>query len=122
MDINSVMSHKKSMIEEEDGSQSTNGLSNDSASASAITNSPTLCRKGHVYNNTSYELEEESLINFKRNDEYYKNLMQGSESIEKSNEKSVGVLSGLDIGLGENYSCYNRSYKVEISQAVRQSL
>jgi len=82
MDINSVMSHKKSMIEEEDGSQSTNGLSNDSASASAITNSPTLCRKGHVYNNnTSYELEEDSLINFKGNDEYYNNLMQGSESL-----------------------------------------
>jgi len=81
MDINSIMSHKKSLIEEEDGSQSTNGLSNDSVSVSAITNSPTLSRKEHVYNNTSYELEEESLINFKGNDEYYNNLMQGSESL-----------------------------------------
>ncbi|KAK2430780.1 putative transcription factor bHLH086 [Trifolium repens] len=75
------------MIEEEDGSQSTNGLSNDSASASAsaTTNSTTICgssKKGYVYNNTSYELdEEESLINFKGNDEYYNNLMHGSESL-----------------------------------------
>ncbi|AES71391.1 hypothetical protein MTR_3g073460 [Medicago truncatula] len=105
MDINSTVSHKKYMIEEE-GSQSTNGLSNDSASASAsaITNSPTLCRKGHVYSNTSYELEEEFLINFKGNDGYYNNLMQGSESIGKSNEKSIGILFGLDVGLKENAS------------------
>lgn len=90
MEINSLMSHgvndyQKSMVEDEDGSQSTNGLSNDSASASATTHSPTLCgssTKGYVYNNTSYQLdEEESLINFKGN-EYYSNLvMQGSESL-----------------------------------------
>ncbi|XP_045831980.1 putative transcription factor bHLH086 [Trifolium pratense] len=83
IEINSIMSHKKSMIEDEDGSQSTNGLSNDSASAT--TNSTTICggsKKGYVYNNTSYELdEEESLINFKGNDEYYNNLMQSSESL-----------------------------------------
>ncbi|CAL5189980.1 unnamed protein product [Lathyrus oleraceus] len=79
MEINNVMSRGINEEEEEDGSQS-----NESASAS--THSPTLCdntKKGYVYNNTSYELEEdESLINFKGNDdEYYENLMQGSESL-----------------------------------------
>lgn len=61
----------KSMFEEEDGSQSTNGLSNDSA----ITHSLPLCGSGngYVYKSTSYQLEEaESFIN---------NLMQGSDSL-----------------------------------------
>lgn len=82
MEINDVMSPGINE-EEEDGSQSNESAS---ASASATNHSPTLCgntKKGYVYNNTSYELEEEeSLINFKGNDdEYYENLMQGSESL-----------------------------------------
>ncbi|KAF1895017.1 hypothetical protein Lal_00022513 [Lupinus albus] len=69
--------HIKSLLEEEDGSQSTNGLSNDSA----IPHSPPLCGSGNGYvykgTNTNYHLEqEESLINFNGN-----NLMHPSESL-----------------------------------------
>ncbi|CAK8538132.1 unnamed protein product [Lathyrus sativus] len=90
MEINTVMSHGINEEEEEDGSQS-----NESASAS--THSPTPCgntKKGYVYNNASYEVEEEeSLINFKGNDdEYYENLMQGSESL-LSFQQSWNVVS-----------------------------
>ncbi|KAE9594396.1 hypothetical protein Lal_00001302 [Lupinus albus] len=68
----------KSLLEEEDVSKSTNGLSNDSA----ITHSPPLCGNngiGYVYKgtNTNYQIQEaESVINFKDN-----NLMQPSESL-----------------------------------------
>ncbi|CAI8586143.1 unnamed protein product [Vicia faba] len=76
MEINTVMSHGINEEEEEDGSQS-----NESASASATTHSST--KKGYVYNTTSYELEEEeSLINFKGDDDkFYENLIQSSESL-----------------------------------------
>ncbi|KAK7290190.1 hypothetical protein RIF29_04431 [Crotalaria pallida] len=70
--------HHKAVLEEEDGSQSTNGLSNDSA----ITNSPPLCGSGNAFvykgTTTNYHQHEEaeSLINFKAS-----NLMQPSESL-----------------------------------------
>lgn len=73
--------HHKSLLEEEDGSQNTNGLSNDSA----ITHSsPSLCgtsNDGYVYHkSTNYQLEEaESLIDFK--DSGKSNLMQASGSL-----------------------------------------
>ncbi|KAL1365353.1 putative transcription factor bHLH086 [Arachis duranensis] len=55
--------YHKSVLEEEDGSQSTNGFSNDSA----ITHSPPLCGNAYAYKATNYQLEEEqqSLIDFK---------------------------------------------------------
>ncbi|XLR16411.1 hypothetical protein S83_044349 [Arachis hypogaea] len=55
--------YHKSVLEEEDGSQSTNGFSNDSA----ITHSPPLCANAYAYKATNYQLEEEqqSLIDFK---------------------------------------------------------
>ncbi|TKY47412.1 dimerization protein [Spatholobus suberectus] len=68
--------YKKSVIQEEDGSQTTNGLSNDSAAA----HSPPLCGsgKGYAYKGRNYHLEEaESLINFKG----YSNLMQAGGSL-----------------------------------------
>ncbi|OIW14171.1 hypothetical protein TanjilG_21311 [Lupinus angustifolius] len=70
--------HIKSVLDEEDGSQSTNGLSNDSP----IPHSPPLCGSGNGYvykgTNTNYHLEkeEESLINFNAN-----NLMHPTESL-----------------------------------------
>ncbi|KAK7285244.1 hypothetical protein RJT34_20008 [Clitoria ternatea] len=83
VEITSMTTHRvdneyKVMPEEEDGSQTTNGLSNDSA----ITHSPPLCGsgKGYAYNGTNYHLEEaESLINFKGG--YSNILMQASESL-----------------------------------------
>jgi len=71
-----VNEYKKCGFEEEDGSQSTNGLSNDSASA--ITQCPPLCGIGNEYVQKSNLEEAESLINFKANE--FSNLMQGSES------------------------------------------
>lgn len=76
--VHVINEHNKSVLEEEDGSQSTKGLSNDSA----ITHSPPLCGNGNVFYNkgTNYQLEEaESLINFKTS--AYSNLMQASESV-----------------------------------------
>ncbi|XP_027337528.1 putative transcription factor bHLH086 [Abrus precatorius] len=76
MIVHRVNENHKPVLEEEDGSQCTNGLSNDSA----ITHSPSLCGSGngYVYKGTNYQLEEaESLINFKG----YSNLMQVSESL-----------------------------------------
>ncbi|XP_022634715.1 putative transcription factor bHLH086 [Vigna radiata var. radiata] len=74
--VRRVNEYHKSVIEEEDGSQTTNGLSNDSG----ITHSPPLSGsgKGYTYKEKSYQLgEEESLINFKG----YSNLMQAGESL-----------------------------------------
>ncbi|XP_061367869.1 transcription factor RHD6-like [Gastrolobium bilobum] len=75
-----VNEYQKSVVEEEDFSQSTNGLSN--GSASAIIHSPPPCgsANGYVYETRNYELEEaETLINFKANE--YSHLMQRSESL-----------------------------------------
>ncbi|RDX89233.1 putative transcription factor bHLH086, partial [Mucuna pruriens] len=69
--------HKSVLEDQEDGSQTTNGFSNDSA----VTHSPPLCGsgKGYAYKGTNYhQLQEaESLINFKG----YSNLMQAGESL-----------------------------------------
>ncbi|CAL0301438.1 unnamed protein product [Lupinus luteus] len=78
LSLHGVNKHNhKSVFEEEHGSKSTNGLSNDSA----ITHSPPLYGSGigYVYKgtNTNYQIqEEESVINFKAN-----NLMQPNESL-----------------------------------------
>jgi len=74
--VHRVNEYRKSVIEDEDASQTTNGLSNDSG----ITHSPPLsgCGKGYTYKEKSYQLdEEESLINFKG----YTNLLQAGESL-----------------------------------------
>ncbi|KAK7321504.1 hypothetical protein VNO77_32223 [Canavalia gladiata] len=114
--------YQKPVAEEEEGSQSTNGLSNDSASA--LTHSPPLCgtSNGRVYKSTSYQLEEaESLINFKANE--YSNLMQGSESLlsfqqnwlvsKESNLHQgynqwnhISPRSTTDMRLMHNFSCF----------------
>ncbi|KAG4995278.1 hypothetical protein JHK82_032008 [Glycine max] len=77
MTVHRVNEYHKSVLEDqEDGSPTTNGLSNDSA----ITHSPPLCGsvKGYAYKGTNYQLEEaEPLINFKG----YSNLMQGGGSL-----------------------------------------
>lgn len=79
MEINSL---QKSLVEEEDGSQTTNGLSNDSASATALSSPPPPCsNNGYAYKSTNYPPEEaESLIDFKAK-ECSSNIMQGSESL-----------------------------------------
>ncbi|KAG4953399.1 hypothetical protein JHK87_038993 [Glycine soja] len=119
---NGVNEYQKCVVEEEDGSQSTNGLSNDSASA--ITNSPPLCGNEYVHKSTHYQLEEaESLINFKANDQY-NNLMQGSESFlsfqqswmfsKESNlhegynqwNHVISPKSPTDMRLVQNFSCF----------------
>ncbi|KAK7300701.1 hypothetical protein RJT34_11549 [Clitoria ternatea] len=123
MTFHGVNEHQKSLVDEEDGSQSTNGLSNDSASA--ITHSPPLCSSGngYVYKSTSCQLEEaESLINFKVNE--YTNIMQGSESLlsfqqiwltsEESNLHEgynnhwnhVGPRSPTNLRLMHDFSCF----------------
>ncbi|XP_027333833.1 putative transcription factor bHLH086 [Abrus precatorius] len=114
--------YQKSVVEEEDGSQNTNGLSNDSASA--ITRSPPLCGNGngYVYKGTNCQLEEaESLINFKANE--CNNLMQGSESLLSFNQSwlvskasnlhegynqwnHVSPRSTTDMRLMHNFSCF----------------
>jgi len=74
--VHRVNEYHKSVLEEEDGSRTTRGLSNDSG----ITHSPPLSSsdKGYTYKDTIYQLdEEESLINFKG----YSNLMQAGESL-----------------------------------------
>ncbi|ESW13883.1 hypothetical protein PHAVU_008G234300 [Phaseolus vulgaris] len=116
-----VNQYQKSGVEEEDGSQSTNGLSNDSASA--ITQCPPLCGIGNDYvqKSTHCHLEEaESLINFKANE--FSNLMQGSESFlsfqqswlfsKESNLHEgcdqwnhVSPKSTTDMRLVQNFSC-----------------
>lgn len=117
-----VNKYQKPVIEEEDGSLSTNGLSNNSASA--ITHSPPLCGNGneYVHKNTHHQLEEaESLINLKANE--FSNLMQGSESFlsfqqscmfskesnlhEGYNEwNHVSPRSTTDMRLVQNLSCF----------------
>lgn len=79
MEINSL---QKSLVEEEDGSQTTNGLSNDSASATTLSSPPPPCsNNGYAYKSTNYPPEEaESLIDFKAK-ECSSNIMQGSESL-----------------------------------------
>ncbi|KAJ1396798.1 Myc-type, basic helix-loop-helix [Sesbania bispinosa] len=75
-----VFNHK-SVLEQEHGSQSTNGLSNDSGTS--ITHSPPLCGSdnGYVYKGRNYQLEEaEPLINFKESSGY-SNIKQASESL-----------------------------------------
>ncbi|KAL2333240.1 hypothetical protein Fmac_014453 [Flemingia macrophylla] len=70
--------YHKSVLEEEDGSQTTNGLNNDSTVS--ITHSPPISGsgKGYVYKDTYYQLEEkESLIHFNE----YSNLMQAGEPL-----------------------------------------
>lgn len=112
MEINSLMSHhgvnnyQKSMVEEEDGSQS-----NDSA------HSPPFCgssNNGYVYKNISYQLEEQkSLINFKANafNNNNNNIMQSSESL-LSFQQSWMVSNENNLHQGYNYnnedfsSCY----------------
>lgn len=125
---NGVNEYQKCVVEEEDGSQSTNGLSNDSASA--ITHSPPLCSNSNEYvhnKSTHYQLEEaESLINFKANDQY-NNLMQGSESFlsfqqswmfsKESNlhegynqwNHVISPKSPTDMRLVQNFSCFETS-------------
>ncbi|KAK7385689.1 hypothetical protein VNO78_31486 [Psophocarpus tetragonolobus] len=98
-----VNEYQKSVVEEEDGSLSTNGLSNDSASA--ITHSPPLCGNAneYVHKSTHYELEEaESLINFKANG--YNNLMQGSESFLSFQQSD---LVSKESNLNEGYNQWN---------------
>ncbi|TKY56730.1 dimerization protein [Spatholobus suberectus] len=117
-----VHEYQKSVVEEEDGSLSTNGLSNDSASA--ITHSPPLCGNGngYVHKSTNHQLEEaESLINFEAN--VYNSLMQGSESFlsfqqswlfskesnlhEGYNQwNQVSPRSTTDMRLVQNFSCF----------------
>ncbi|XP_020204230.1 putative transcription factor bHLH086 [Cajanus cajan] len=70
--------YHKSVLEEEDGSQTVNGLSNDSAVS--VTHSPPICvsGKGNAYKGKNYQLEDkESLIHFKG----YSNMMQAGESL-----------------------------------------
>ncbi|KAG4939022.1 hypothetical protein JHK84_045221 [Glycine max] len=77
MTVHRVNEYHKSVLEDrEDGSPTTNGLSNDSA----ITHFPPLCGsvKGYAYKGTNYQLEEaEPLINLKG----YSNLIQGGGSL-----------------------------------------
>ncbi|KAL5164203.1 putative transcription factor bHLH086 [Glycine soja] len=76
MTVHRVNEYHKSVLEEEDGSQTTNGLSN----YSAVTRSPPLCgsRKDYAYKGTNYQLEEAvSLIDFKG----YSNILQASGSL-----------------------------------------
>ncbi|KAL3035097.1 hypothetical protein AAZX31_02G231200 [Glycine max] len=124
---NGVNEYQKCVVEEEDGSQSTNGLSNDSASA--ITHSPPLCSNSNEYvhnKSTHYQLEEaESLINFKANE--YNTLIQGSESFlsvqkswlfpKESNlhegynqwNHAISPKSTTDMRLVQNFSCFETS-------------
>ncbi|KAJ1380299.1 Myc-type, basic helix-loop-helix [Sesbania bispinosa] len=118
-----VKDYQKSVVEEEDGSQSTNGLSNDSASASAITHSSPLCgsANGYVYKSSNYQLEEaESLINFKANE--YSNLMQGSESVLSfqqswlvSNEDNLNQWNHIspkgttNLSMVQDFTCFETS-------------
>ncbi|RDX94783.1 putative transcription factor bHLH086, partial [Mucuna pruriens] len=96
-----VNEYQKTVVEEEDGSQSTNGLSNDSASA--ITHSHPLCGNGYVHKSTHYQLEEaESLINFKANE--FSNLMQGSESFLSFQQS---WLFSKECNLHEGYNQWN---------------
>lgn len=104
--------YQKHVVEEEDGSQSNNGVSNDSASPT-ITHSPPLCGSsnnvnGYVYKRTSYQLEEaESLIDFKANNEYSNNIMQlGSESL-LSFQQSWNMVSTENNNLHQGYSQWN---------------
>ncbi|XP_020225195.1 putative transcription factor bHLH086 [Cajanus cajan] len=99
-----VNEYQKPVIEEEDGSLNTNGLSNDSASA--LTRSPPLCGNdnGHVHKGTHYQLEEaESLINFKANE--HSNLMQGSDQSFLGFQQSW--LFSKESSLHEDYSQWN---------------
>ncbi|MED6207287.1 hypothetical protein PIB30_034387 [Stylosanthes scabra] len=97
-----VNEYHKSVLEEEDGSQSTNGFSNDSA----ITHSPPLCGNGYAYKGTNYQLEEEqqSLIDFKA--ACYNNLTQvASESLlnfEQNRMVPVNTYMKDDISVWEN--------------------
>ncbi|KAJ1376385.1 Myc-type, basic helix-loop-helix [Sesbania bispinosa] len=116
-----VKDYQKSLAEEEDGSQSTNGLSNDSASA--ITHSSPLCgsANGYVYKSSNYQLEEaESLINFKANE--YSNLMQGSESVLSfqqswlvSNENNLNQWNHIspkgttNLSMVQDFTCFESS-------------
>ncbi|KAL2317234.1 hypothetical protein Fmac_031110 [Flemingia macrophylla] len=84
---NGVNQYQKPVFEVDHGSLSTNGLSNDSASA--ITQSPPLCgnANGYVHKSIHYQLEEaESLLNFKANE--HSNLMQGGDQSFLSFQKS----------------------------------
>ncbi|CAJ1970832.1 unnamed protein product [Sphenostylis stenocarpa] len=98
-----VNEYQQCGVEEEDGSQSTNGRSNDSASA--ITHSPPLCGIGneYVHKRTRNQLEEaESLINFKANE--FSNLMQGSESFLSFQQS---WLFSKESNLHEGYNQWN---------------
>lgn len=78
------LEYHKSVLEEEDGSQSTNGFSNESAT----THSPPLSgtASGYVYKATNYHPQEaQSLINFKPNG--YNNLINGGESLLSFKQK-----------------------------------
>ncbi|MED6121524.1 hypothetical protein PIB30_030951 [Stylosanthes scabra] len=98
-----VNEYHKSVLEEEDGSQSTNGFSNDSA----ITHSPPLCGNGYTYKGTNYhhlEEEQQSLIDFKAS--CYNNLTQvASESLlnfEQNRMVPVNTYMKDDISVWEN--------------------
>ncbi|KAI4307633.1 hypothetical protein L6164_030801 [Bauhinia variegata] len=82
-----VNEYHKSVLEDEEGSQSTNGFSTDSA----ITHSPPLCGSGK---GCAYRPEEaESLINFKASG-HYNNLMHDSESFlsfQQSKEREYSI-------------------------------
>ncbi|XP_061370252.1 putative transcription factor bHLH086 [Gastrolobium bilobum] len=98
-----INEYHKSVLEEEDGSHSTNCLSNDSA----ITHSPSLHGSGnvYVYKGTNYQMEEaESLTSFKASE--YSNLMQGSESLLSFEQKRMYCV--WENNLQQGYNQWNQ--------------